>query len=144
MARIANSYRLYNFQIPDIIKQDAELSQNSEDGIHTHSQESKESIRSRSVAAKQEVVQKARKFLKRLTPEEKEMGSDEPTKTFSPKGPGSKGMSTNITSPLEVKSLVIISRETRLECLFNKFIWISAYKTCKKKVKFLHSKAQTF
>ena len=97
----------------DTTNQNTESALGSESGIQAQSPESKESIRSRSVAAKQEVVQKARKFLKRLTPDEKVTGSDEATKTFNAKGSGSKGMSTNITSPLEVKSLVIISRETR-------------------------------
>ena len=59
------------------------------------------------VSAKQEVVQKARKFLKRLTPEE--TGHDH----SSSKGTGPKGASTCINAPVEVKSLVIMSRATR-------------------------------
>ena len=79
-----------------------------------NTQESKERILSRSAAAKQEVVQKARKFLKKLTPEEKDVGTFDMAKGTGTKGSGSKGMSGNISSPLELKSLVIISRETRL------------------------------
>ena len=97
---------IYNFQTTETVNEDVEFAPNS---VSSAPQDSKESSRSRSVAAKQEVVQKARKFLKRLTPEEKDMGTDQPTTTK-----GSKGNSANITSPLEVKSLVIISRETRL------------------------------
>ena len=97
------------FQITETRNENADLAPNPNSSVP---HESKESSRSLSVAAKQEVVQKARKFLKRLTPEEKDMGTDQ---ALHAKGSGSKGNSANITSPLEVKSLVIISRETRLE-----------------------------
>ena len=86
-------------------------------GFSSTAHESKEGIRSRSVAAKQEGVQKARNFLKRLTPDEKSSGYENTkahgSKGLGAKGTGSKNGSTCIHSPLEVKSLVIKSRETR-------------------------------
>ena len=109
------SFHFGSFQVTDLasgVNAESSRGNESSGGVPNTAHESREGLRSLSVTAKQEVVQKARKFLKRLTPDETYHGS-ETSKVHVPKGIGSKGGSTCIHSPLEVKSLVIKSRETR-------------------------------